>query len=358
MSRPRAEVERAPRESGCIAREGSTSRRSRSCARFRSRRSSGHSWISRMSCRFGSCGTPLVRPRSCDCPSGRRGRSRTGAGEHASLSALSLQRAEISMTRSELESRFLRLCRRFGLRGLSPMRPSSERNATSCGEMRDSSSRPTAMRPTARVSHSRTIGRGISRWSAPGWRVVRFTHAQIAFDPEDVRRCIARPAGSGPFRSRIARVRGPASVARGADEQRQRAHAAAANVRRHRRRRRGAEDRLRRDHPLPAREPGLRVQLGDPRGAHPDPQSFHVLHVGERTTAVWKRPSPQKSEIPPKLVKSALSFSGAQRARHSPRDGRTDVGVPKPRGRRAGTDGAADAAGPGATRTRARRPGS
>src|SRR3954452_2799010 len=56
---------------------------------------------------------------------------------------------------------------------------------------------------------------------------------------------------------------------------------------------------------------------------------FHVRQTRERTTAVWKRPSRQKSEIPPKLVKSALSLRRPQRAWHSPREARTVVGVPK-----------------------------
>src|SRR5436190_1339778 len=60
----------------------------------------------------------------------------------------------------------------------------------------------------------------------------------------------------------------------------------------------------------------------------PTRRPFHVRQTRDRTTAVWNRPSRQKSEIPPKLVNSAFSRSFAQRARHSPRDGLTVVGVP------------------------------
>jgi very-short-patch-repair endonuclease len=116
-----------------------------------------------------------------------------------SLGALSLQRAEISMTRSELESRFLRLCRRFGI-------PRPERNQSIEGKQRDFEWRDAGL--VVEVDGHATHGtrfafeddraRDLALVRA-GWRVVRFTHAQIALDAVDVAEAIRDLLGLGPF---------------------------------------------------------------------------------------------------------------------------------------------------------------
>jgi very-short-patch-repair endonuclease len=116
-----------------------------------------------------------------------------------SLGALSLQRAEISMTRSELESRFLRLCRRFRI-------PPPERNADIEGKERDFVWRHARL--VVEVDGHATHGtrfafeddrrRDLALVRA-GWRVVRFTHAQIVFDAADVAAALRDLLDVGPF---------------------------------------------------------------------------------------------------------------------------------------------------------------
>ena len=174
------------------------------------------------------------------------------------------------MTRSELESRFLRMCRRFGI-------PRPERNADIEGKERDFVWRDARL--VVEVDGHATHGtrfafeddraRDLTLVRA-GWRVVRLTHAQIVSDAADVAAALRDLLG-GPFRIRIANTRGPTSVPGGADEKRQRAQAAAADVGAHRRRGLGAEHALGRQDPLPAREPGVRMQdRGSGISATPD----------------------------------------------------------------------------------------
>jgi len=117
----------------------------------------------------------------------------------ASLSALALQRADVVLTRSVLESRFLRLCRRFGI-------PRPDRNVGIEGKERDFVWR--GARLVVEVDGHATHGtrfafeddraRDLALVRA-GWRVVRFTHAQIAFDAADVAAALRDLLGLGPF---------------------------------------------------------------------------------------------------------------------------------------------------------------
>jgi very-short-patch-repair endonuclease len=116
-----------------------------------------------------------------------------------SLSALSLHRAELTMTRSELESRFLRLCRRFGI-------PKPERNADIEGRERDFAWRDARL--VVEVDGHQTHGTRFAfeddrardlQLVRAGWRVVRFTYAQITYDPGDVAAAIRDLLGLGPF---------------------------------------------------------------------------------------------------------------------------------------------------------------
>jgi very-short-patch-repair endonuclease len=116
-----------------------------------------------------------------------------------SLGALSLHRAETTMTKSELESRFLRLCRRFGI-------PRPECNVGIEGKERDFVWRH--VRLVVEVDGHATHGtrfafeddrrRDLALVRA-GWRVVRFTHAQIAFDAADVAAALRDLLDVGPF---------------------------------------------------------------------------------------------------------------------------------------------------------------
>ena len=116
-----------------------------------------------------------------------------------SLAALSLYRAEISMTRSELESRFLRLCRRFGL-------PAPEVAPVIEGKERDFVWRDARL--VVEVDGHATHGtrfafeddraRDLALVRA-GWRVVRFTHAQIAYDGPTVAAALRDLLGLGPL---------------------------------------------------------------------------------------------------------------------------------------------------------------
>jgi very-short-patch-repair endonuclease len=116
-----------------------------------------------------------------------------------SLSALSSQRAEISMTRSELESRFLRLCRRYGI-------PQPERNPHIEGKERDFVWRDARLvvETDGHATHGTRFAfeddraRDLALVRA-GWRVVRFTHAQIALDAADVAAAMRDLLGLGPF---------------------------------------------------------------------------------------------------------------------------------------------------------------
>jgi very-short-patch-repair endonuclease len=116
-----------------------------------------------------------------------------------SLSALSLQRADVVLTRSELESRFLRLCRRFGI-------PKPDRNEDIEGKERDFVWRDARL--VVEVDGHATHGtrfafeddraRDLALVRA-GWRVVRFTYAQITFDAADVAAALRDLLGLGPF---------------------------------------------------------------------------------------------------------------------------------------------------------------
>jgi hypothetical protein len=115
------------------------------------------------------------------------------------LGALSLHRAEVGLTRSELESRFLRLCRRFGL-------PAPEVNVVIEGRERDFAWRGACL--VVEVDGHATHGtrfafeddrrRDLDLVRA-GWRVVRFTHAQIARDAPHVAASLRDLLGLGPF---------------------------------------------------------------------------------------------------------------------------------------------------------------
>jgi hypothetical protein len=132
---------------------------------------------------------PIGSPRTT--AHGRRGAP--------SLAALSLLRAEISMTRSELESRFLRLCRRFGI-------PRPDVGPDIEGKERDFVWRDARL--VVEVDGHATHGtrhafeddraRDVALVRA-GWRVVRFTHAQIACDAAEVAAALRDLLGLGPF---------------------------------------------------------------------------------------------------------------------------------------------------------------
>jgi hypothetical protein len=116
-----------------------------------------------------------------------------------SLGALSLQRAGIVLTRSELELRFLRLCRRFAI-------PAPEVNVVIEGKERDFVWRDARL--VVEVDGHATHGtrhafdddraRDLALVRA-GWRVVRFTHAQITRDAAEVAAALRHLLGLGPF---------------------------------------------------------------------------------------------------------------------------------------------------------------
>jgi len=116
-----------------------------------------------------------------------------------SLSALSLHRADVVLTRSQLESRFLRLCRGFGI-------PRPDRNVGIEGKERDFVWRDARL--VVEVDGHATHGtrfafeddraRDVALVRA-GWRVVRFTHAQIASNAPDVAAALRDLLDLGPF---------------------------------------------------------------------------------------------------------------------------------------------------------------
>ena len=116
-----------------------------------------------------------------------------------SLGALSLQRAELRLTKSELESRFVRLCTRFRI-------PQPESNPDIEGKERDFVWRDARL--VVEVDGHATHGtrfafeddrrRDLALVRA-GWRVVRFTHAQIAFDVADVAAALRDLLDLGPL---------------------------------------------------------------------------------------------------------------------------------------------------------------
>jgi len=132
-------------------------------------------------------------------PTGSLRKKAHGRRGAPSLSALALQRADVVLTRSQLESRFLRLCRRFGI-------PRPDRNVGIEGKERDFVWR--GARLVVEVDGHATHGtrfafeddraRDVALVRA-GWRVVRFTHAQIAFNAADVAAALRDLLGLGPF---------------------------------------------------------------------------------------------------------------------------------------------------------------
>jgi hypothetical protein len=115
-----------------------------------------------------------------------------------SLNALSLQRADLAFTRSDLESRFLRLCRRFGI-------PAPEVNVVIEGIECDFVWRDALLvveadghqfhgtRSAFEDDRRRDVALG-----RVGWRVHRFTYAQITSEPADVAAAILDLLGLGP----------------------------------------------------------------------------------------------------------------------------------------------------------------
>jgi very-short-patch-repair endonuclease len=116
-----------------------------------------------------------------------------------SLGALSLHRAGVAFTRSELEDRMLRLCRRFGV-------PRPEVNQPIEGKERDFVWRDARLVVEAdshefhgtRAAFEDDRRRDLALVRA-GWRVVRFTHAQIAREPAEVAAAIVDLLDVGPL---------------------------------------------------------------------------------------------------------------------------------------------------------------
>jgi very-short-patch-repair endonuclease len=108
-----------------------------------------------------------------------------------SLDALSLQRADLAFTRSELESRFLRLCRRFRT-------PTPEVNVVIEGIECDFVWRDAQLVVEAdghrfhgtRSAFEEDRRRDVALGRA-GWRIARFTYAQITREPAEVAAAIA-----------------------------------------------------------------------------------------------------------------------------------------------------------------------
>jgi very-short-patch-repair endonuclease len=121
-----------------------------------------------------------------------------------SLGALSLQRADLMFTRSDLESRFLRLCRRFGI-------PRPEVNVVIEGIECDFVWRDARLVVEAdghRFHGTRTAfeddrQRDVALGRA-GWRVARFTYAQITGEPAGVAAAILDFLHLGPV-TRVSR---------------------------------------------------------------------------------------------------------------------------------------------------------
>jgi very-short-patch-repair endonuclease len=126
-------------------------------------------------------------------PPGRRGAP--------SLGALALHRAEVSMSRSELESRFFRLCRRFGI-------PRPDRNVIIEGRERDFVwwEARLVVEVDGHATHGTRFAfeddraRDLALVRA-GWRVVRFTYAHVLREPAVVAQALRDLLGLGPFMS-------------------------------------------------------------------------------------------------------------------------------------------------------------
>jgi very-short-patch-repair endonuclease len=115
-----------------------------------------------------------------------------------SLNALSLERADLTFTRSDLESRFLRLCRRFGI-------PVPKVNVVIEGFECDFVWRDAQLVVEAdghRFHGTRSAFEDDRRRDVAlgrvGWRVARFTYAQITREPADVADGIADLLDPGP----------------------------------------------------------------------------------------------------------------------------------------------------------------
>ena len=134
---------------------------------------------------------PVGSPR--EKANGRRGAP--------SLSALSFHRTDVAGTHSELESRFLRLCRRFGL-------PAPDVNVIVQGKERDFVWRSSRLvvEVDGHATHGtrfafeddRSRDLGLVR---AGWRVVRFTYAQVTLEAADVAAAVRDLLGLGPLLS-------------------------------------------------------------------------------------------------------------------------------------------------------------
>jgi very-short-patch-repair endonuclease len=127
-----------------------------------------------------------------------RARGRRGS---PSLDALSFHRAGVRLTKSELEKRMLRLCRRFGV-------PSPEVNEPIEGKERDFVWRDACLvvETDGHETHGTRFAfeddrrRDLALVRA-GWRVVRFTYAQIVHEPADVASAILDLLDVGPVAS-------------------------------------------------------------------------------------------------------------------------------------------------------------
>lgn len=115
-----------------------------------------------------------------------------------------IEQHDFAPTRSELETAFLRLCRRHGL-------PRPHVNAQVEGEEVDFSwpeqrmlvETDSRLHHGTRAAFERDRAKD-ARLTSLGWRVVRFTYRQAIRDPQTVAtvlsRCLATPAGSAPAR--------------------------------------------------------------------------------------------------------------------------------------------------------------
>jgi very-short-patch-repair endonuclease len=132
-----------------------------------------------------------------------------------SLAALSLHRVGVAFTRSELEDRMLRLGRRFGV-------PRPEVNERIEGKERDfvwRDARLVVEADSHQFHRTRTAFEDDRRRDLAlvraGWRVVRFTHAQIAYEPAEVASAIldlldvGPQSPAAPMNSESARTRPP-----------------------------------------------------------------------------------------------------------------------------------------------------
>jgi very-short-patch-repair endonuclease len=132
-------------------------------------------------------------------PTGSPRRKAHGRRGAPALGALALQRADVALTKSELESRFLRLCRRFGI-------PKPEVGPVIEGKERDFAWRDERL--VVEVDGHATHGtrfafeddrlRDLALVRA-GWRAVRFTYAQVTFDAAEVAAALRDLLGLGPL---------------------------------------------------------------------------------------------------------------------------------------------------------------